>query len=699
MPRRYLVAVLTIFVVFSCFSTHPAQKKPGIPVTIPSRPDLVQAQVWGFEAGMLTTAWGNWTLEGNAFRNQPTYGDNVLTARVAAVALGGDYWNVPYEIGNKGNFWIGTYENRHQADAALGGTQGDGPTGRLISPEFTITTPFIHFLIAGGNDPEREKVVLEVKGGLAGTWLPMRSATGKNSEVLRRETWDVTALANSKARIVIVDNSSGHWGHINVDDIQFGSTQPSRGTDGRDQNAPLWGLADPHAHLMSHMGFGRKVFFGWPFDPDPNPAKRSEERMASALPRCTLSHGFGGISLNPEIGHLEAGYPYFNGWPRFTSTVHQQAYVDWIKRSYDGGLRLVTMLATNAELMAARYVSQIELAGGKDNRETLDHDDSLAIDDQIRAMREMVEFVDNQNGGRGRGWMEIATSPQEARRIIGENKLAVILGIEVDSLGNWRKPEDLIRLSGNNLVRAREIVRIELQRLHDAGVRQITPIHLTDNYFGGAAVYHRMFDALNLYVTGHHYNTEQDSRNSVAYRLLDDTAGNLAGLTVAYGPENIGKWEDSSWRIPGGNINKRGMTDYGGIILEEMMNLHMIIDVDHMGQKTLDEALPKMVARNYPVISSHSGFRDLALSRSRTSDPHKLATETLKRPDQVETIRRLGGIVAPITLHNDVRDVGEVFPALRDKVSNDSPGSSKTWAQVYLYALSKDGRPQCRDRI
>ena len=60
-----------------------------------------------------------------------------------------------------------------------------------------------------------------------------------------------------------------------------------------------------------------------------------------------------------------------------------------------------------------------------------------------------------QAGGPGKGWLQIVYSPEEARQIIGDNKLAVILGVEVDSLGNWRKPEDLDQLTGGDLEVAR----------------------------------------------------------------------------------------------------------------------------------------------------------------------------------------------------------------------------------------------------
>ena len=35
-----------------------------------------------------------------------------------------------------------------------------------------------------------------------------------------------------------------------------------------DPKTPLWGFADLHAHLMSHLAFGGKAFWGRPFDAD-----------------------------------------------------------------------------------------------------------------------------------------------------------------------------------------------------------------------------------------------------------------------------------------------------------------------------------------------------------------------------------------------------------------------------------------------
>ena len=198
-----------------------------------------------------------------------------------------------------------------------------------------------------------------------------------------------------------------------------------------DPGAPLWGFADLHAHLMAHLAFGGKAFWGKPYDPQhPGP-----EGLEYALGSCEPIHG-GLINVNPEFGHpASGGWPEFIVWPRFTTLVHQQAYIDWLYRAYQGGLRLITCLAVNNELLATKS------SPGQP------HDDRSAIQVQVAGMKEMAAFVESQGGGPGKGWLQIAYSPEEARKIIGENRLAVILGVEVDSLGNWRRMEDLDKAS------------------------------------------------------------------------------------------------------------------------------------------------------------------------------------------------------------------------------------------------------------
>jgi autotransporter-associated beta strand protein len=92
--------------------------------------------------------------------------------------------------------------------------QGDGPQGTLTSPAFQIQRDYISFLIAGG-DYEYHNCLNLLVGGKV-----VRSATGRNSDVLTAASWDVREFAGMNAQIQIVDHAGGaSWGHINVDQI------------------------------------------------------------------------------------------------------------------------------------------------------------------------------------------------------------------------------------------------------------------------------------------------------------------------------------------------------------------------------------------------------------------------------------------------------------------------------------------------
>jgi microsomal dipeptidase-like Zn-dependent dipeptidase len=471
-----------------------------------------------------------------------------------------------------------------------------------------------------------------------------------------------------------------------------------------DPGVPLWGFADLHAHLMAHLAFGGNAFWGLPYDPEhPGP-----EGIQYALASCEPIHG-GLINVNPEFGHLAGGgWPDFIIWPRFTTLVHQQAYIDWLYRAYQGGLRLLSCLAVNNELLAV-----------KSNPRLLT-DDRSAIATQLAAMKAMAGFIDEQNGGPSGGWLQIAYSAQDASGIIGENKLAVVLGVEVDSLGNWRRVEDLEQACQGNLVQARLLIGAELDWLYSLGVRQITPIHLTNNAFGGTAIYMRFLETANVFITGEHWEVEDAWQTGVRYRLdrdvdLVEDAERMVAMSGGRkramhrhtlidhipGIHNLAEAVEAP-KLSGGHANIRSLNQYGVILLEEMMKRGMIIDIDHMSEKSTDASLDLAETYQYPVITTHSWFRDLLYSSDNefnpqeeksydTSDVHKVAHEAGKRGDQIERITRLGGMVAAILNQGDIAGLRQIMPALASKIKATCAGSSTAWAEAYLYALAKTG--------
>jgi hypothetical protein len=154
---------------------------------------------WNFELGNLN----GWQSTGNAFNNQPTYGDNP-TAR---------HRGQPSH--HEGNYWIGGHENRPTESDPPGRVQGDGPQGTLTSEPFDITAPTISFLIGGGCDIKTERVELLIDGEV------VLQATGKCTETMERLSWDVFQYIGRTAQVRIIDASSGGWGHINFDDLKL----------------------------------------------------------------------------------------------------------------------------------------------------------------------------------------------------------------------------------------------------------------------------------------------------------------------------------------------------------------------------------------------------------------------------------------------------------------------------------------------
>lgn len=165
------------------------------------------ARTWDFETGDLR----GWTASGRALAQQPTFGDNP-TARGRG-----------QPAGQQGQYWIGTYELYPKDSSGLkpGGIQGDGPQGTLTSPDFTVATDSVSFLIGGGNSLATGVELVLVVNMIDIAERRAYFATGLNTETMRRVAWDLQPYRGQVARIRIIDASSGPWGHVNADDFRF----------------------------------------------------------------------------------------------------------------------------------------------------------------------------------------------------------------------------------------------------------------------------------------------------------------------------------------------------------------------------------------------------------------------------------------------------------------------------------------------
>lgn len=169
--RRCFAATIIVFAQFVGSAAHGAE-------------DILIADFEG-------PTYGDWTVEGTAFGRGPAQG--ALPGQMAVAGFMGK--------GLVNSFF-----------------EGDGTTGTLTSPAFKIERHYIRFLIGGGGWENKTCIDLLVDGKV------VRTAGGPNtisggSENLALAGWDVSEFVGKLARIKIVDDATGGWGHINVDQI------------------------------------------------------------------------------------------------------------------------------------------------------------------------------------------------------------------------------------------------------------------------------------------------------------------------------------------------------------------------------------------------------------------------------------------------------------------------------------------------
>jgi microsomal dipeptidase-like Zn-dependent dipeptidase len=411
----------------------------------------------------------------------------------------------------------------------------------------------------------------------------------------------------------------------------------------------VWGFADLHTHPASHLAFGEDwehsgMFFGRPGGAKALTPALAEVDLANDLPACDGAHHdhapwalstdlwpakdavqdevFKSMDNSTGSVHLPGGYPEFVGWPSARSLTHQQMHVEWLHRAWRGGMRLLVGSVTDNQVLNTlwHFDPSAELEDQQVDPSWADYDSAV---EQLKAIHTLVSL--NQD------WMVIVRTPDEAVQVITEGKLAVVLAVEMDSLTS-----DQI---------------VDLAKTQD--VRLATPVHLTDNDFGGTAVYSDIFNTAGWWLRGHHLETM--AAPELSYRLNAPLVLEELSVATPLGPQFV--YQPSPADHPntceagyevcdakgtpdkGGHRNARGLYDTAGLL--QLWKAGVIVDVSHMSWATAEMTLMIAEAAGVPVTASHT---DVEPPAGTPRGGHAPSERTLTR-DHAARLGALGGVI------------------------------------------------------
>ena len=121
------------------------------------------------------------------------------------------------DVGGQGERVVNTHNTRQKENVR----GGDAHVGTLTSRPFTIERRYISFLVGGGAHRGKTCVNLLIGEDV------IASATGRNNNRMHRAGFDVRAHQGKTARLQVVDQESGGWGNIGLDDIVFTDEPPT----------------------------------------------------------------------------------------------------------------------------------------------------------------------------------------------------------------------------------------------------------------------------------------------------------------------------------------------------------------------------------------------------------------------------------------------------------------------------------------
>lgn len=354
------------------------------------------------------------------------------------------------------------------------------------------------------------------------------------------------------------------------------------------------GLLDAHMHMMAFEFLGGKAHCGRPWSPFGAP---------DALVDCPdhYPNGSGAVLENavsfgnPFHTHDPIGWPTFKDWPNPHSLTHENSYYKWVERAWRGGLRTYVNLFVENKVLCEIYPLK---------QNSCDEMDAVRL--QAKRIRELEDYIDAQYGGPGKGWFRIVTNPFQARRVINQGKLAVVLGIEVS------EPFGCQVFNDQPMCDEKQI-DAGLDEVYDLGVRDMEIVNKFDNALAGVAgdngTTGLIVNGGNKIETGKYWQMEtckdkpegvNDKEQPTPFTHNDDAA-------VANGLSSVVPAGTTPLYGPGPHCNQRGLTALGEHLIKRMIAKKMIVDPDHLSVAARERVMSLLEESGYHgVVSSHS---------------------------------------------------------------------------------------------
>jgi microsomal dipeptidase-like Zn-dependent dipeptidase len=407
------------------------------------------------------------------------------------------------------------------------------------------------------------------------------------------------AVAGDGALVTVAAGTAGDAGRFAFREASGCATYPEvevNATGGPSTGSPIYGevsgLLEGHMHGMAFEFLGGRAHCGKPWHRFGAPYALVD------CPDHEAGNGCGAVLENVLYGeparcHDPVGWPTFRDWPHPKSLTHEQSYYKWIERAWRGGLRVyVNLLVENRVLCETYPLKQNNC------------DEMASVELQAQRLYELQDYIDAQSGGPGKGWFRIVTDPFEAREVVNDGKLAVVMGMEVSEPFGCRI---------QNEVPACDAQQIDawLDRLHELGVRQLEIVNKFDNALTGVAgdngTTGTVVNSGNFSSTGRFWDLEtcHDPENH-DHSPAGPTVHN-DDLIIANGLDAL---------LPGGllpvysqgpHCNTRGLSALGAHAVQGIIDRQMIFDPDHMSVYGRNQALELVESQGYSgIVSSHS---------------------------------------------------------------------------------------------